>query len=72
MAAGGIPVLKALSVPLAHCRFYSTGGVTPATAGEWLAVGSVLCVGGSWIVPAGPLDMAVIQHNAAAAQVLRL
>ena len=72
MAAGGIPALKALSAPFAHCRFCPTGGITSATAGEWLAVDSVLCVGGSWIVPAGPVDMVAIQHNAAAAQALRL
>lgn len=70
-AAGGIPALKALGAPFAQCRFCPTGGVTLETARDWLALDPVLCVGGSWIVPAGPLDTAAIQRNAAAARALR-
>ncbi len=70
MAAGGIPALRALSAPFAQCRFCPTGGVTLETARDWLALDPVLCVGGSWIVPAGGLDVAAIQRNAAAARVL--
>ena len=51
--AGGIKALKALSAPFAQCRFCPTGGITAATAPDWLAVESVFCVGGSWIVPRG-------------------
>jgi 2-dehydro-3-deoxyphosphogluconate aldolase / (4S)-4-hydroxy-2-oxoglutarate aldolase len=50
-AAGGIPALKALSAPFPQCRFCPTGGITEANAAEWLALESVSCVGGSWIVP---------------------
>ncbi|MES2700850.1 MAG: bifunctional 4-hydroxy-2-oxoglutarate aldolase/2-dehydro-3-deoxy-phosphogluconate aldolase [Pseudomonadota bacterium] len=56
-AAGGIPALKALAAPFFAAKFCPTGGITAATAPDWLAVPSVLCVGGSWVVPAGaPLD----------------
>jgi 2-dehydro-3-deoxyphosphogluconate aldolase/(4S)-4-hydroxy-2-oxoglutarate aldolase len=52
-AAGGIPALKALSAPFAHVRFCPTGGVRPDSAAEWLALESVLCVGGSWLYRSG-------------------
>jgi 2-dehydro-3-deoxyphosphogluconate aldolase/(4S)-4-hydroxy-2-oxoglutarate aldolase len=70
MAAGGIPALKALGAPFGQCRFCPTGGVTLETARDWLALDPVLCVGGSWIVPAGRLDPVVIARNAAAAKAL--
>jgi 2-dehydro-3-deoxyphosphogluconate aldolase/(4S)-4-hydroxy-2-oxoglutarate aldolase len=53
-AAGGIKALKALSAPFGECRFCPTGGITAESAPEWLALKSVLCVGGSWIVPRDP------------------
>ena len=52
-AAAGIAALKALSAPFAGARFCPTGGITAATAPAWLALDSVACVGGSWVVPAG-------------------
>ncbi len=70
MAAGGPPALKAISAPLAAARFCPTGGVTPANAAEWLAIESVLCVGGTWIVPKGAPDVAKIEATARAASVL--
>lgn len=51
--SGGIPALKALAAPFAQCRFCPTGGITEATAPDWLALDQVLCVGGSWVVPKG-------------------
>jgi len=53
MAAGGIKALQALSAPFGQCRFCPTGGITLETAPEWLALKSVLCVGGSWVAPNG-------------------
>jgi 2-dehydro-3-deoxyphosphogluconate aldolase/(4S)-4-hydroxy-2-oxoglutarate aldolase len=50
---GGIPALKAISAVFGEIRFCPTGGITLETAPEWLALPSVACVGGSWIVPAG-------------------
>jgi len=70
-AAGGIKALKALAAPFFRCRFCPTGGITEASAPEWLALDAVACVGGSWVVPAGPLDTAVIYDRARAAAGLR-
>jgi 2-dehydro-3-deoxyphosphogluconate aldolase/(4S)-4-hydroxy-2-oxoglutarate aldolase len=53
--AGGIAYLKALASPLPELRFCPTGGVGPANAAEYLALGNVVCVGGSWVAPADAL-----------------
>jgi len=71
-AAGGIPALKALAAPFHHCGFCPTGGITQATAAEWLALEQVACVGGSWLVPPGRPDLAVITANARSAARLRV
>ncbi|GGD84914.1 ketohydroxyglutarate aldolase [Tsuneonella deserti] len=52
-AAGGLPALKALAAPFGEVRFCPTGGITLASAPEWLALDPVLCVGGSWVSPKG-------------------
>jgi 2-dehydro-3-deoxyphosphogluconate aldolase / (4S)-4-hydroxy-2-oxoglutarate aldolase len=70
-ASGGLPALKALAAVFGQVRFCPTGGITEATAPEWLADPSILCVGGSWIVPKGAPDVAVIEANARAASNLR-
>ncbi|WP_066796309.1 bifunctional 4-hydroxy-2-oxoglutarate aldolase/2-dehydro-3-deoxy-phosphogluconate aldolase [Sphingomonas soli] len=51
--SGGLKALKALAAPFYEARFCPTGGITPATAPEWLAFDPVLCVGGSWVTPKG-------------------
>jgi 2-dehydro-3-deoxyphosphogluconate aldolase / (4S)-4-hydroxy-2-oxoglutarate aldolase len=71
MAAGGLPALKALAAPFADVRFCPTGGIGLATAPEWLAFPPVLCVGGSWVSPAGPPDRAAIERLAREAAGLR-
>jgi len=48
-ANGGVPALKALSGPFGDIRFCPTGGIRPDTAADWLALSSVLCVGGTWL-----------------------
>jgi 2-dehydro-3-deoxyphosphogluconate aldolase / (4S)-4-hydroxy-2-oxoglutarate aldolase len=50
--AGGIKALRALAGPFPHVRFCPTGGITEATAPNWLAEPNVLTVGGSWLCPA--------------------
>jgi 2-dehydro-3-deoxyphosphogluconate aldolase / (4S)-4-hydroxy-2-oxoglutarate aldolase len=60
MAAGGTPTLKALAAVFGEVRFCPTGGITEQTAPEWLALEAVLCVGGSWVVPKGPLDVEAV------------
>jgi 2-dehydro-3-deoxyphosphogluconate aldolase/(4S)-4-hydroxy-2-oxoglutarate aldolase len=71
-AAGGIPALEALAAPFHHCRFCPTGGITQATAAEWLALDQVACVGGSWLVQPGRPDAEVITANARSAARLRV
>jgi len=71
MAAGGLPALKSLAAPFPMARFCPTGGITAATAAEWLADPAVLCVGGSWLVPRGTPDPAAIEAAARAAAALR-
>ncbi|WP_033074172.1 bifunctional 4-hydroxy-2-oxoglutarate aldolase/2-dehydro-3-deoxy-phosphogluconate aldolase [Sphingopyxis sp. MWB1] len=68
--SGGIPALKALAGPFGQARFCPTGGITPASAPEWLALDAVLCVGGSWVVPSGPLDPAKVESLAREAAAL--
>jgi 2-dehydro-3-deoxyphosphogluconate aldolase/(4S)-4-hydroxy-2-oxoglutarate aldolase len=70
-AAGGIKALKALAGPFGQIRFCPTGGITEATAPDWLALAPVLCVGGSWVVPPGTPDPDLIQRAAQAARRLR-
>ncbi|MBX7496866.1 bifunctional 4-hydroxy-2-oxoglutarate aldolase/2-dehydro-3-deoxy-phosphogluconate aldolase [Qipengyuania sp. 6B39] len=64
MAAGGLPALKALAAPFGQCRFCPTGGITLENAPEWLAFDPVLCVGGSWVAPRGPVDEAAVEKLA--------
>lgn len=69
-ANGGIPALKAISAPFGAVRFCPTGGITAATAPDWLALDAVLCCGGSWLVPKGTLDVAAIEAAARVAAAL--
>jgi len=66
VTSGGIPALQALSGPFGNIRFCPTGGVRPETAKDWLALPSVLCVGGTWFVKPGD-DLAAIGDRARAA-----
>jgi 2-dehydro-3-deoxyphosphogluconate aldolase/(4S)-4-hydroxy-2-oxoglutarate aldolase len=70
-ASGGIGMLKALAAPFRQCRFCPTGGITAENAPAYLALESVLCVGGSWIVPRGKPDIREITAWAQKAANLR-
>ena len=50
-AAGGIPMLKALGGPFPEIAFCPTGGITPQTAPQFLALPNVKVCGGSWLTP---------------------
>ncbi|MGH8176441.1 MAG: bifunctional 4-hydroxy-2-oxoglutarate aldolase/2-dehydro-3-deoxy-phosphogluconate aldolase [Steroidobacter sp.] len=50
--AGGVNMLKAFAGPFPEVVFCPTGGITRASAPEYLALRNVACVGGSWITPA--------------------
>jgi 2-dehydro-3-deoxyphosphogluconate aldolase/(4S)-4-hydroxy-2-oxoglutarate aldolase len=69
-ANGGLKALKALAAPFYQCKFCPTGGITEASAPEWLAFDPVLCVGGSWVTPA-EASMAEVEAKARAASGLR-
>ncbi len=52
MQAGGPAMLRAWSGPFFDVKFCPTGGVTLQNAPDFLALPNVVCVGGSWVVPA--------------------
>ena len=68
--SGGLPALKALAAPLHAARFCPTGGITAQSAPEWLAQPFITCVGGSWVVPKGPVDAQKIEALAREAAAL--
>ena len=70
-ASGGLPTLKALSAPFADVRFCPTGGIREDTAPQWLSHPSVLCVGGSWLVQQGEIDLDAVSERARRAARLR-
>ncbi len=68
--AGGLDYLKAVASPLAEIRFCPTGGIDASSAPAFLALGNVLCVGGSWVAPKAAVaagDWAVITSLASEA-----
>ena len=50
-ASGGASALKAIGAPLPQITFCPTGGIDLAKARDYLALGNVECVGGSWVAP---------------------
>jgi len=56
MQAGGSAMLKAWNGPFFDVKFCPTGGVTLQNAPDFLALPNVVCVGGSWLVPADALE----------------
>jgi len=65
--AGGISMLQALVAPFPDVLFCPTGGITPATAADYLALPNVVCIGGSWLAPSDMIsagDWAGIQQLA--------
>lgn len=55
-ANGGTKALQAIAGPFSQVRFCPTGGISPANYRNYLALKSVLCIGGSWLVPADALE----------------
>ena len=65
--AGGIAALKALAGPFPQMRFCPTGGIGESNFADWLALGNVVSVGGSWLAPASDIragDWAAITARA--------
>lgn len=50
-AAGGLPMIKAMSAPYGAVRFMPTGGINQKNILNYLSNPKVLCCGGSWMVP---------------------
>lgn len=50
-ACGGVGFLRSIAGPLPGLRFCPTGGITVASAPDYLALSTVGCVGGSWLTP---------------------
>jgi 2-dehydro-3-deoxyphosphogluconate aldolase/(4S)-4-hydroxy-2-oxoglutarate aldolase len=74
LQAGGSAMLKAWSGPFFDVKFCPTGGISLQNAPEFLALPNVLCVGGSWLVPADAMaqgDWARITNLAREAVALR-
>lgn len=72
--AGGVAMLSSFAGPFPQARFCPTGGITPASAPDFLAQPNVICIGGSWLTPKGLLeqhDWAAIEHLARATAALR-
>jgi 2-dehydro-3-deoxyphosphogluconate aldolase / (4S)-4-hydroxy-2-oxoglutarate aldolase len=47
---GGVAMVKALSAPFRSVRFIPTGGVNAGNVASYLALPSVIAVGGTWMV----------------------
>ena len=54
--AGGPSYLAAIGAPLPHVRFCPTGGVSLASAPDYLKLPNVSCVGGSWLTPRSSVE----------------
>lgn len=70
-ASGGLAALKALAAPFGGVRFCPTGGIREETAPRWLALPSVLCVGGSWLVQPGEAGLDAVSERAGRAAQLK-
>lgn len=55
---GGPDAIRALASVMPSMRFVPTGGITAATAAQYLAVDAVLAVGGSWMIADGVIGEA--------------
>lgn len=55
-AAGGVKMLKAIAGPFPRITFCPTGGITPDNFRDYLVLGNVACVGGSWLAPQESMD----------------
>jgi 2-dehydro-3-deoxyphosphogluconate aldolase / (4S)-4-hydroxy-2-oxoglutarate aldolase len=57
-AAGGARMIEALAAPFPGVRFIPTGGIGLDNLARYLAIPSVVAVGGSWMVPVPLVDNA--------------
>lgn len=50
-SSGGVAALKSFAGPFPQAKFCPTGGIDAGRAPAYLALGNVVTVGGSWMVP---------------------
>jgi 2-dehydro-3-deoxyphosphogluconate aldolase/(4S)-4-hydroxy-2-oxoglutarate aldolase len=67
-AFGGVSTIRALSGPFPQLQFIPTGGITREQLDDYLALPSVLAVGGSWMVAGTWIEQQEFQRITAAAQ----
>jgi 2-dehydro-3-deoxyphosphogluconate aldolase/(4S)-4-hydroxy-2-oxoglutarate aldolase len=54
--AGGPEYLAAIGAPIPAVQFCPTGGISLASAPDYLALPNVTCVGGSWLTPRAAVE----------------
>lgn len=54
--AGGPAYVAAIGAPIPHVQFCPTGGISPASAPDYLRLPNVSCVGGSWLTPSDAIE----------------
>jgi len=59
---GGAAAIKALSAPFGSMRFVPTGGVSVSNLFDYLSLGCVPAVGGSWMVPVDAIREGAFAH----------
>ena len=72
--SGGPAWLKSVHGPLPNLMFCPTGGIDRTSAGSYLSLPNVACVGGTWVTPADAMkkgDLAQIERLAFDAAALR-
>ena len=72
--AGGAAFLRSIGGPIPQVMFCPTGGISLKNAMDYLSLGNILCVGGSWVAPKAALatgDWAEVTRLAAEAKGLR-
>jgi 2-dehydro-3-deoxyphosphogluconate aldolase/(4S)-4-hydroxy-2-oxoglutarate aldolase len=72
-AVGGPALLRAFAGPFPQVRFCPTGGITLASAPDYLGLANVACIGGSWLTPDAAIaaaDWSAIEALARAAAAL--
>jgi 2-dehydro-3-deoxyphosphogluconate aldolase/(4S)-4-hydroxy-2-oxoglutarate aldolase len=73
-SSGGTAALRAFASVFPGVTFCPTGGIGAANAGTYLALGNVVCVGGSWVAPAEAVrarDWGLVETLAREAAALR-
>lgn len=55
-SSGGASAVKSFGGPIAGVKFCPTGGISLDKAPDYLKLSNVMCVGGSWVLPAKLVD----------------